>query len=94
MVGQFPHFAAQGINFPDKVPLRSAANGRIAGHSTYGSGVHGGESHGTTHTGRCQRGLNSSMSAANDYDVVSGVPGCQMFHVKHGYLPTQKWEKM
>ena len=70
------HFAAQGVDFKDKVTLARAANGRIARKVGNGIKVDGEENGIHSHTRRRERGFNACVSGADD-----GNPRGKLLHI-------------
>ena len=81
MINAAPHLAAERIDLPDQVSLRTAADAGIAGHQ--GNTVHADSEHDrfTAQPGSGQRGLAAGMARPYNNDVES------FMHMRHVSLP-------
>ena len=66
LVGSAPHFAAQGVNFVDQMPLGSTADRGVAGHIGNGIEREGKEDGVHTHARRGKGGFHTGMSRTDD----------------------------
>ena len=80
-VDDLAHFAAQGVDLADDLPLGDAADGRVAAHLGDGVGIHGQEGGAQPHPGRGQGRLDAGVAGADDDDIeIENQSG-------HGRLP-------
>ena len=63
------HRTAQGVDFPDQMPLTDTANGRVAAHLPQRLDALRQQQGARTHPRGRQRRLGAGMAAADDDDV-------------------------
>ena len=68
-VDDLAHFAAEGVDLADDLPLGDAADGRIAAHLGDGVGVHGQQDGVQPEPGGGQGRFDAGMAGADDDDV-------------------------
>ena len=68
-VDRAAHQAAERIDFADEMPLRRAADRRIAGHERHRLGRERAQPNPASHTSRRPRGLDTRMAGADHDDV-------------------------
>jgi len=69
-VDDLAHFASQGVDLADDLPLGHAADGRVAAHLGDGVGVHGQQGRAQAEAGGGEGGLDAGVAGADDGDVV------------------------
>ena len=69
-IRRLAHLAAERINFPRQMPLRQAADGRVARHLPDGVQVDGQQQRLRAHARRRQRRLHPRVPRADDDDIV------------------------
>ena len=70
-VGVDPHFAAEGVDLPDNLPLGLATDGRVAGHLPDRVKIHGQEQRLAPHPRRTQGSLDPGMAGADDDHIIN-----------------------
>ncbi len=81
------HFAAQSINFSDKLGFGGSSYGAVARQKCYTVKIDGQQKGGTSHSSRSQGRFASGMAGTYNDNIIS-------FFIDHNYFPTQKSENI
>src|SRR5262249_26058733 len=88
-VGGLAHQPAQRVDLPDEIPLRQAADGRVARHAADGVAQHGDHGHAHTAPRADPCCLRAGVAAADDDDVIVHDRSTW-----NGHFPIQNFEKI